>query len=333
MKFIATIFSFMILLSSCKTQVNNTILTKSELVFDTAVTISLYENGSQEILDNAFELCHDYENLFSKTIETSEVGKLNSANGKFLEINSEVFDVIELSLDFYEISNNLFDVTIDPVTALWNFQSGEKVVPTDEEISQKLEQVSSQNILINGNSVSLSNNATIDLGGVAKGYIADRVKDFLVENGVSRAIINMGGNVQTISTKTDDTEWSVGIRTPFADTNDLSLAVYIDDMSVVTSGGYERNFIVDNTVYHHILDSTTGYPVESDLLSSTIICESSVLADLYSTTTFLLGLDESLKLVEKNDNIEAIFIDENYDLHFTSGIGENGIQVVIFDGE
>lgn len=333
MKFITAIFSFMILLSGCGNQTNNTIVTKSELVFDTAVTISLYENGDQEILDQAFELCHKYEQLFSKTIETSEVGKLNSANGQFLEIDPEVLEVIELSLDFYEISDQLFDVTIDPITALWNFQSGEKIVPSQEIIDQTLELVSSENIIINNTNVKLENNATIDLGGVAKGYIADKVKEFLQDQGVTRAILNMGGNVQTIGAKTDETNWSVGIRIPFAESTDLAGAVYIDDMSVVTSGGYERNFTVDDTVYHHILDSTTGYPVESDLLSSTIICESSVLSDLFSTTTFLLGLEKSLALIEVTDGVEAVFIDENHDIHSTSGINDNNIQLVIFDGE
>ena len=177
-----------------------------------------------------------------------------------------------------------------------------------------------------GNEVTLADDAAaIDLGGIAKGFIADKMKEYLVSQGVTSGLINLGGNVLVIGAKESGQDaggaYKIGIQRPFDETGQPIAAVQIKDQTVVTSGVYERYFEKNGRLYHHILDVESGYPYENELFSVSIICPSSADADALSTTCFALGLDQGMELVESLENTEAVFITSDYKLHGSSGIG------------
>ncbi|MCD7744878.1 MAG: FAD:protein FMN transferase [Lachnospiraceae bacterium] len=196
-------------------------------------------------------------------------------------------------------------------------------IPSDAEIAEALSHVDYTAVSLDGTSVTLSDAAAeIDLGGIAKGYIADRLEEYLLSQGIESALINLGGNVQTIGTKPDGSSWKIGIQKPFGQTSDLITVVECTGESVVTSGTYERYFEVDGTIYHHILDPKTGYPADNGLTSVTILADSSTECDALSTTCFLLGLEDGMALIESLDGIEALFITEDETMLRSSGFPE-----------
>jgi len=272
---------------------------------DTVVTITAY--ASQETVDGTLRICADYEALLSKTIEGSDVWNLNHADGNPVEVHPETAELIRLAIEVGKASEGAFDITIAPVSALWDFTADAPVLPDPEALHAAAARVDYRNIAVDGNTVTLKNNAEIDLGGIAKGYIADRVADYLHEQGVTSACINMGGNVLTIGTKPDGTPWTIGIRDPNGTPDRSAEVLKLGRAAVVTSGNYERFFELDGIRYHHILDPKTGMPVSNGLASVTIIGTRSDLCDALSTACFVLGEERSKVLLDEY-NVRAIFL-------------------------
>lgn len=234
-------------------------------------------------------------------------------------ISEDLAALLSKGLAVTRESNGAFDIAIAPLTSLWDFTAEDPKVPDDSDIQNALPLCSSDGITIDGQDISLpSDGIQFDVGAIAKGYIADRLKDFLVKKGVNSAIINLGGNVLCIGSKPDGTPFKVGIQKPFADRNETEAVMDITGKSVVSSGIYERCFKQDGKLYHHILNPKTGYPYDNGLISVTIISDQSVDGDALSTTCFALGLDEGLKFAEKK-GVQAVFITEDYELHYTNG--------------
>jgi thiamine biosynthesis lipoprotein len=181
-----------------------------------------------------------------------------------------------------------------------------------------------QKIEITGNQVRLVDPASkIDVGGIAKGYIADQMRAYLNGEGITTGVISLGGNVLTLGEKEGDDVYTIGIQKPFAETGTALGTIRIKDASVVSSGIYERYYRVDGQLYHHILDTATGYPVTNNLEQVTIISEKSMDGDALSTTCFALGLDEGMKLVEDTAGVEAVFVTDDGEVHTSSGIGDD----------
>ncbi len=272
---------------------------------DTVVTITAY--APQETVDGTLRICADYEALLSKTIEGSDVWNLNHADGNPVEVHPETAELIRLAIEVGKASEGAFDITIAPVSALWDFTADDPVLPDPEALHAAAARVDYRNIAVDGNTVTLKNNAEIDLGGIAKGYIADRVADYLHEQGVTSACINMGGNVLTIGTKPDGTPWTIGIRDPNGTPDRSAEVLKLGSAAVVTSGNYERFFELEGVRYHHILDPKTGMPVSNGLASVTIIGTRSDLCDALSTACFVLGEERSKVLLDEY-NVRAIFL-------------------------
>ena len=167
--------------------------------------------------------------------------------------------------------------------------------------------------------VFANDETTIDLGAIAKGYIADRIKDYLKEEKVESAVINLGGNVLCLGERPDGTPFQIGLQKPFASHTETVGVAGVRDLSVVSSGVYERHFIKDGVNYHHILDPSTGYPYENGLVQVTILSPQSVDGDGLSTTAFALGLEKGTELLESMEDVYGIFITEDGELHFTEG--------------
>lgn len=175
-----------------------------------------------------------------------------------------------------------------------------------------------KNILIKDNTIQLLDPyASIDVGAIAKGYIADKLKDYLKDHGIRHALINLGGNVLAMGKKLDGSEYNIGIQKPFDQTGEPITSIRLSDKSVVTSGTYQRYFESEGKMYHHILDPHTGYPCENNLHSVTIITNSSLTADALSTTCFLLGYDKGLRLINQLDNVDAVFITKDNEIHYS----------------
>ena len=312
----------------------------SSIKLNTAVQITIYDSQDKALLDDCLALCDKYELVFSRTNEKSELYKLNhrkdtsdkdpNADGQTTpypvsgtadtwHISEDLAALLSEGLDITRESDGAFDIAIAPLTSLWDFTAEDPKVPDDAAIQKALPLCSSDGVTIDGQDITLpSDDIQFDVGAIAKGYIADRLKDFLVKKGVNSAIINLGGNVLCIGSKPDGTPFKVGIQKPFADRNETEAVMDITGKSVVSSGIYERCFKQNGKLYHHILNPKTGYPYDNSLISVTIISDQSVDGDALSTTCFALGLEDGLKFAEKK-GVQAVFITEDYELHYTDG--------------
>ncbi len=294
---------------------------------NTYVSIKSYTTGEhstaklKEILNNALSLCDTYEAMLSRTIITSTLSQLN--NSSSMEVPYEVGQLIETGLNYSNISKGAFDITIGSVSPLWDFTAETPQIPSYESINNALSFVDYSTIKItaldNGNYIiSKPEETKIDLGAIAKGFIADKIKVFLLDNNIHHAIINLGGNVLCVGSRDDNTSFHVGIRKPF-DESELLFTLNINDLSVVSSGNYERYFYENGELYHHILNPKTGYPYQNELTNVTVISKDSLQGDCLSTTCFALGLEEGLKLIENTPNVEAIFYTSDGTLTYSSG--------------
>lgn len=293
-------------LCSCNGNINNS---ETRFVLNTVATLTA--NCSDEVLDGAFELCKTYENLLSRTNENSTVFALNNSDG-FREIDEETLEIIKRSIYFGKLSDGKFDITILPVSTLWDFNN--QIIPSKDEIAEALKNVDYEAIEIKENSVNL-NGKKINLGGIAKGYIADKVKEYLKHHNATAGIVNLGGNVVVFGK-----EYKVGIKRPFGD--DAIATLSVKDKSVVTSGIYERYIEKDGRLYHHIIDTATGYGVENELASVTVIADSSMDCDALSTVCMLSGAKKGSEIINSLENTEAVFVLKNGDYSFTDGIYE-----------
>ncbi len=307
-----------ILLNVCAcVPVNNKGVSKSSFVLNTVATITLYDSNDESIIDSCFDICRKYESMLSRTIPTSDIARLNSRESQV--VSDDTAELLALGKHYSELSDGAFDLTIEPLSVLWNFSSDNHIVPNRQEISAAAEKIDYRSMTIDGNQVSFSSEDTrVDLGAIAKGYIADRMKEYLISCGIEHAIINLGGNVLCIGGKSDSESFNIGIQKPFGDQTIATLS--ITGQSVVTSGVYERFFEQDGVLYHHILDTKTGMPIDNGLLSVTIVSERSADGDALSTTCFALGLEDGLKLLDSIDGVYGMFITEDYELHFSEGM-------------
>lgn len=318
--FVILISLFSVLLTSCSRQTNP--VTKTGFYFNTVISISLYDSKDTTLLDDCFSLADSYEKMFSKTVEGSDIWKINHSAGSPVGVTEETAFLLQKALDYAALTEGVVDPTIGSVSELWNFSentTGE--LPNPQELEEALTHVNYKNISISDLDVTLSDKKTkLDLGFIAKGYIADRMKEYLLSKGVKSALINLGGNVLVIGEKPDKTPFRLGVQKPFAPEGTPLTTIPVIDCSVVSSGNYERYFDKDGKIYHHILDSKTGYPIWNNLSEVTILSNSSTDGDALSTACFALGLEKGMALIESLEEIEAIFVETDYTLHYTSGL-------------
>jgi thiamine biosynthesis lipoprotein len=224
-------------------------------------------------------------------------------------------------MEVYDSTGGLFDVTIYPVMKLWGFTDGQYQVPSEEELKETLSLVDASRIRIEGDEVTLQAGQQIDLGGIAKGYASAVVMDVFREYGISSGIVSLGGNVQVLNRKTDGSCWRIGIRDPQSETGDILATVEAENEAVITSGGYERYFEQDGNTYIHIIDPRTGYPVEGDLASVTIISEDGMLADALSTSLYIMGFDGAVTYWKSyRETFDMVLVTDGGEIYATDGI-------------
>lgn len=285
---------------------------------DTIISITIYDSITDDeasnILSECTKIISEYENLLSRTKEGSDIYRINNSNGNPTEVSLKTIELLNQSIDFAKMSQGVIDPTIGSLSILWNIGSNKNSgIPSSKDIINALSTVDYKNILIDGNTVTLKNKDTkIDLGFIAKGYISDKLKEYMISSGVSSATINLGGNITVIGTKSDNTPFTIGITDPINKDGPPIEAIKASNTSIVSSGNYERFFEYEGTKYHHILSTENGYPVNSGLSQVTIICDESTTADALSTLCFILGYDDAITFLSSNyPDIQAIFVDND----------------------
>ena len=299
----------------------------------TLVQIKVYDTEANQVIKKAFDLIDDLEQKMSLNIADSEINQINQAAGKKpIKVSAATYEVIKKALDYAKLSQGAFDPTIGPLVELWGIGTDQAQVPGKEELNKRLKLVDYKQVKLYPQEKKVyltTDKMSLDVGGIAKGYAADKVVDLLRKEGVDGAYISLGGNVSVLGTKPGDELWKIGIRDPKAsDQGEVMASVELTDKTIVTSGNYERYFIEDGTRYHHILNPKTGYPARNKIISSTIVTDSSFEADALSTILYILGIQEGLNLINQLEGIEALVITKNNKVYLTSQLED---KVKIFE--
>ncbi|MBU3185975.1 FAD:protein FMN transferase [Clostridium estertheticum] len=281
------------------------------------------KKASKAIEESIIKVC-EIDNKMSVFKNDSEISKINTnAGNKPQIVSNDTYYVIQKAIKYCTLSEGAFDITIRPIVSLWGIGKEGQQVPSSNEIKEKLKIVNYKDIVLDKDdrSIFLKNKKQeIDVGGIAKGYAADEVKNVMIKNGIKSALINLGGNILTLGTKIDGTPWSVGIQDPFKTRGEFALTISVINKSVVTSGNYERYFEVEGKRFHHIINPSTGYPSESDIVGATIISDNSIDGDGLSTGVYIMGVQKAIKLIEEIEGVDAILITKSKEIYVTSGM-------------
>lgn len=281
---------------------------------------------AQAVIDEAFELCKDLESKISRTRKDSDISRLNSAKGEWVDVSEDTRELIQKGMEYSHMSDGRFDITVGGITEQWDFHApeDEAKIPDADSLAEAAKHINYRNIAVEGNRVRLTDPETkLDLGGIAKGYIGDRMTEVLESRGVVSAVINLGGNVICIGGKTDEDDFAIGVETPFSDRTEIIGKIDARDKTLVTSGVYERQIEVDGKRYHHILNTETGWPVETDLDAVTLIADKGRSADIDALSTICLikGADEAMEFIDSLDGIEGVFVLSDGNIRTTEGAG------------
>lgn len=309
MRRIVILLFLILLIPSCE---RNEVFSRTELRMDTLCTISVYTRKDEALLDQAFEIIDRVSAMIDMYDSESEISRVNSlASAEPVAVSDELFSLLMKAYDVSEYTDGAFNLAIGPLVALWGIGGENARLPSEAEIAKVLPLLDWHDIILDEDEKTVffkKEGMRIDLGGVGKGYIADLIAEMFRKSGTESALINLGGNVYGLGTKSDGEPWKVGLQDPFSEHGGYFTTVSCSDASVVTSGGYERHFIAeDGRIYHHLLDWKTGYPASSDIISSTIISSDSTLSDMLSTACFVLGSERAEAVVD-HYGVSALFL-------------------------
>ncbi len=291
---------------------------RTEFLYDTIINIKLRNHPeASALLDSTFDLCKQYNRLFDRFDTSSDIYRINNSHGEACAVNQETIRLLDLGLEYSELSAGRYDITCGRVTGLWDFSAENPTLPDTAAIEEALGTVNWQNVTIENGYVTVPPGTELDAGGIAKGYIADRIVEHLCANGAESAVINLGGNICLLGSK-DGQPFRVGLQSPFEQSGYIG---YLDvaDCSVVTAGSYQRCFELDGSLYHHILDLSTGMPCHYGLSSVTVICDSSAKADALATICFLMGSEDGLALINSDPETEAVFVADDGSILLSEG--------------
>lgn len=301
-------------------------VSRTELLMGTSIKITLYDYEDKKSLDKAFERIKEIEDTVSINKEGTELVELNNNAGiKPVKLSDDSIEIIEKGMEYSRMSEGSYDISIGPLVKLWSIGLPEAKVPAQKEIEETLKVINYKDVEIkNNNEVFLKEKGMIlDLGSIAKGYAADEVVELLEREGVTKAVVDLGGNIYVMGEKAENQDWKIGVQNPIAPRGSAIGSILLEDKSIVTTGVYERYIETDEKRYHHVLNPKTGFPYETEIAGVTIVADKSIDADSLSTLTFTKGVEEGLKFIEKINNVEAIFVTNDKEIYKTSGIKDN----------
>lgn len=293
---------------------------------DTYMTLTAYGDKAEDALGLASKEIYRLESLLSTTLEGSDISDVNLSGTA--EVSEDTLTIIDTALRYSALTDGALDITVYPVLKEWGFTTGEYRIPSDNNISELLGNVDCTRVKTDGNTVTVGEGQQIDLGALAKGYTSDRITEMLRDNGVSSAIVSLGGNVQALGSKPDGSDWTVAVVDPFAPDTDMC-TLKINNEAVITSGSYERYFTgEDGKNYFHIIDSADGCPAENGLVSVTVIGESGIMCDALSTALFVMGTEKAVDFycTRQSDTdapFELILVTDDGRILCTEGIADS----------
>ncbi|AOZ92459.1 FAD:protein FMN transferase [Paenibacillus crassostreae] len=300
---------------------------KSFYVFDTIVQVRIYDQPvTEQNFDDIQGILDTIEIQMNRSNDKSELADVNrNAGVKPVAVSEDTFYVISKALEYSQRSVGRFDLSIGPLVSLWNIGHEGAKVPPKDEIAHALELTNYNNVILNSDRSEIylaKAGMDLDLGSIAKGFAADKIVDYLQDKGFKSAIIDLGGNVFAMGKKTGDQLWTIGIQDPDESRGNPIGNIHVEHKTIVTSGIYERFFVENGNHYHHILDPETGFPVENNISSVTILTDKSIDADGLSTTLFALGIEKGMEFIENTENADALFITNDKKIYASSGLRE-----------
>ena len=298
---------------------------QSERLMGTTITVSILHPQADKLLTRCFELLRSYEHRFSANDASSELMEVNHQAGiSAVQVHPDLFELISLGTRHSQAKNSHLNIAIGPLVQTWRIGFSDARRPSQEEIDQSLNKIDPKQIQLDTEKQAVflkRPGMKIDLGALAKGYSADLIATFLKSQGVEDALIDLGGNILTVGQNPIKKQpWRIGIQNPVEPRGHHILALSIENKSVVTSGIYERHLEVDGQSFHHIFDSTTGYPVETELASITIISNRSVDGEIWTTRLFGESPTSILNIVESLPGIDTLLVSQSGKIAFTSGL-------------
>ena len=262
------------------------------------------------------------ENLVSDWIPTTQISQVNQNAGiKPIKVDQEVFDLVERAIKISKLTSGAFDISYASMDKIWKFDGSMKQMPTEEAIKKSVEKVGYQNIILNpkDKTIFLKNKGMkLGLGGIAQGYIADKIKEVLQEKRCTSGLVNVSGDINTWGKQPNGEPWSVGIINPM-NKNKVFATFILDDSAVETSGSYEKFVVFNGKRYSHIIDPRTGYPA-SGIVSVSVFAKQTELADALATGIFVLGIEVGLDLVNQLNGIDCIIVDDKGGVHVSNKI-------------
>mgnify|MGYP002856347575 CR=1 FL=1 len=298
----------------------NNVFSRDIFAMDTYMSLKAYGSNADYALGLASERIIQLEETLSVTNEESDIYILDHADGAPTELGSDTIMLIEKAIKTGSKTNGCLDITLYPIVREWGFTTGDYKIPSDDTIAEMLENVDYKRINVSDDMVTLPPDCEIDLGALAKGYASDEIMRILSENGVTSAIVSLGGNVQALGSKPDGSDWRVAVRDPFAPDTDMCI-VEISDKAVITSGNYERFFVGnDGNTYWHIIDPADGYPADNGLVSVTIIGGCGLDCDAYSTAMFVAGTEKAIEFYKSVHEFEMILVTDDAKIYYSEGL-------------
>lgn len=302
---------------------------KTDFLLGTAVALSVYHPNTEELITQALDMVKDLEKRITVNASGSEVDAINEAAGDHaVQVSEDVYELIKQGLKYSQEFDGSFDITVGPLTSLWRIGFPDARKPSQAEIDAALPLVNYKNVEIDDatHSVFLKEKGMLlDLGGIAKGFIADQIWKLFAKEGVTTAIIDLGGNIVVMggSPARDSVAWNVGLQDPFESRGTTFGTILEKEKTIVTSGIYERYLEVDGQTYHHILNPKTGYPFDNEIAGVSVIVSSSTRGDALSTSMFSVGVAEGLKYVNAHDDIDAIFVTRDKKVYVSDSIKDS----------
>ena len=316
--FISAMLSALLFLTGCSAESSPEPVQGTFFAMDTMMDFTIY--GESGLINQSESLIASLESLVSVTDADSELYAINQTGSGML--TEEASSLMKQALEICRRTDGALDLSIYPIVRAWGFTTGSYQVPDEAEIQALLPLVDYRKIQYDAATgtvtVTLPEGMEIDLGSVAKGYAGQLAAQMLREHGVQSALLNLGGNVQTVGTKPDGSPWQIGIKDPQGE--DAMMVLSVEDQAVVTSGGYERYFEQDGQTYWHIMDPSTGHPADSGLISVTIVGDEGVVCDGLSTALFVMGLEKAADLWAQSGDFEAVFVTASGEVYITEGL-------------
>ena len=314
--FISAMLSALLFLTGCSAESSPEPVQGTFFAMDTMMDFTIY--GESGLINQSESLIASLESLVSVTDADSELYAINQTGSGML--TEEASSLMKQALEICRRTDGALDLSIYPIVRAWGFTTGSYQVPDEAEIQALLPLVDYRKIQYDAatGTVTLPEGMEIDLGSVAKGYAGQLAAQMLREHGVQSALLNLGGNVQTVGTKPDGSPWQIGIKDPQGE--DAMMVLSVEDQAVVTSGGYERYFEQDGQTYWHIMDPSTGHPADSGLISVTIVGDEGVVCDGLSTALFVMGLEKAADLWAQSGDFEAVFVTASGEVYITEGL-------------